>query len=736
MPTAASEMPKEMIEVMRVDRSFRSRALSAFTLVLTTSGLGSAQSPGPSPSPTPSVTFPTEIELVTVDAVVLDRNGEPVGGLTAEDFRVEEDGRPQRIVSFEAVILPESASALSPGRSRVSTNVAPPGQQRRRTFVIVFDDVHMAPERIGIARAAVTEFVRSALRPGDEVTLVACSGGVWWTAEMPEGAGDLATALERLQGLRPRSTSVDRISDWEALQLYVHRDARVMSAVARRYYEHRLILEPPGGAERADLQVNPGLPLIQAKSSEVYQAALARKRVTLAVLQRVAESLAPVKGRKSIILVSEGFVHEPQLTEFRELVRTSREANAALYFLDARGLRGAPITADAEIAEATDPRDLGLILNENVVEAQGADSIAIDSGGFSIKNANDLGAGLRRIAEESRRYYLLGYQPGRSARDGKYHRITVKVQRPGLEVRARRGYYAAREGALARRDADSLDPTVRRALDSPYLGEGIPLRMTAHVLGGSGDGKANVLLVAEADPGAFRFEPQGDRFTGVLDSYVVVSARSTGENLHRERLIELSLPPEVKQQLQSSWLPIVREFELAPGVYQARLLLRDRPGGRIGTVRHEFTVPPLDELRTSTPILTDVLQAVPAGSQMPRRPIPVARRRFAVGRTLYYMFEVYGARRDGPAGMPRVRAGYEVRRGDGAVLAQQPAAPLAPGPRGEVAQVFVFSLQGVAPGEYEVVLRVQDDVAGKTLVARDPFTVAPSGSVAADGSAR
>jgi VWFA-related protein len=712
-----------------------SRVLPAVILALTASGLASAPSAPPSPSPSPGPTFGTGVELVTVDAVVLDQRGESVAGLTAEDFQVEEDGRPQTIVSFEAVTLPESADVPPPSRARVSTNAAAPGPQRRRTFVIVFDNAHMAPERIGTARAAVAEFVRSALRPGDEVTLVPTSGGAWWTAEMPEGSHDLAAALERLQALRPRNTSVDRISDWEAMELYLHRDQRVMASVARRYYEHRLILEPPGGADRADLQVSPGLPLIQAKAAEVYQAALGRKRATLNALERVAESLAPVKGRKSIILVSEGFVHEPQLTEFRDLVHAARQANAAIYFLDARGLRGAPVTADAEIAEQTDPRDMNAVLNEGVVEAQGADSIAIDSGGFSIKNSNDLAKGLRRIADESRRYYLLGYQPARTAPDGKFHKIEVRVRRPGLEVRARRGYYAPKETATARREAGSLDPRVRAALDSPYLGEGIPLRMTSHVLGASREGKANVVLVAEADPGAFGFERQGSRFNDVLESYVVVSARDTGENVHREKLIELSLPAEVKQQLESSWLPIVREFDLVPGVYQARLLLRDRNGGRVGSVRHEFTVPPLDGFRTSTPILTDVLQAPPAGSQVPGRPLPVARRRFAAGRTLYYLFEVYGAQRDGTAGVPRVSAGYEIRSGD-TTLAKQPAAPMAPGPHGELAQVFVFSLRGVAPGDYEVVLRVQDEVAGKTLEVRDPFTVAAPGAAAAEGAAR
>jgi len=136
----------------------------------------------PQPSPTPSSTFPSGVELVTVDAVVLDKHGEPVEGLTADEFEVEEDGRPQTIASFEAVALPESAAAPAPTPSRVSTNVARPERQPRRTFVVVFDNAHMAPERIGQARAAVADFVRTALRPGDEVTVVPTSGGAWWTA--------------------------------------------------------------------------------------------------------------------------------------------------------------------------------------------------------------------------------------------------------------------------------------------------------------------------------------------------------------------------------------------------------------------------------------------------------------------------------------------------------------------------------------------------------------------------
>jgi hypothetical protein len=179
----------------------------------------------------------------------------------------------------------------------------------------------------------------------------------------------------------------------------------------------------------------------------------------------------------------------------------------------------------------------------------------------------------------------------------------------------------------------------------------------------------------------------------------------------------------VKARLEASWLPVMRDFRLAPGVYQARLLLRERNGGRLGTVRHQFEVPPEGALRTSTPVLTDVLEPRPAGSQLPPRPVPVARRAFASGRTLYYLFQVLGARPDPSTGRARVASGYHVEAHDGGQVATQPLRPLQPGPNGELGQMYALSLEGMTPGEYEIVLRVQDEVAEKTFEVRDPFTV-------------
>ena len=121
-------------------------------------------------------------------------------------------------------------------------------------------------------------------------------------------------------------------------------------------------------------------------------------------------------------------------------------------------------------------------------EAAGSETVASESGGFTIRNTNDLVGGIRRIADESRHYYLLGYTPANPRRDGGFRKIQVEVA-GGYEVRARKGYYAPREGeaATARRGPDA---DIQRALDAAHPLPGIPLRMAAYVLEETTPGQA------------------------------------------------------------------------------------------------------------------------------------------------------------------------------------------------------------------------------------------------------
>ena len=665
--------------------------------------------------------FPSGVDLVTVDVVVTDRKGVPVGNLPRDAFTILEDGKPQAIASFEAIKVPPTASVVTPEKPRVSINTEPVARHGR-SFVIVFDDIHLAPFQAHRAKVAVAEFLKTGVREGDLVTLIATGGGVWWSTKMEAGRDELIALLKRLDGRLMPQTGPDRMSDYEAMRIHVYHDVQVEQRVSRRF-------ETYGVANRAGLgdSYNPmymdGDPMVRGRASEVYFQAVSRNRITLEVLERSLNALAASRGRKSLILVSEGFIYDPNLDEFKRVTQASRRSNVAVYFLDTRGLGGMPIYATAEFGPPIAEQDLGAMFVENLEASEGAESIASDTGGFTVKNTNDLSRGIKRIAEESQSYYLVGYNSTNTARDGRFRKIQVKVAGKNLRVRARKGYYAPLDGAARTADKDKKagDPQIQAALDSPYPQDDVPVRMTSYVLGETLLGKASVIVAADVDVREFGFEEKEGRLHDTLEYLMVVAHRESGEYFRYDQKVEMKLRPETRSKLDQSWFGVVKDFELAPGGYQAKIVVRDKNTSQVGTVVHEFEVPELTQFRVSTPILSDVVQPADGEDGVPR-PLVLARRTFAAGRTLYASFEVHGAEKDKKTGMPMVSASYVIRRREGGVVTQSPPTLITPTSLGKVSRMIGAPLPGA--GEYELVMTLNDTIAGKTLEVREPFSVA------------
>jgi len=197
--------------------------------------------------------------------------------------------------------------------------------------------------------------------------------------------------------------------------------------------------------------------------------------------------------------------------------------------------------------------------------------------------------------------------------------------------------------------------------------------------------------------------------------------RESGEFQRHDQRLELKLPPDGRTALEKRWLPASRELELAPGDYRAKLVVRDKGSGVLGSISHEFDVPDLRGWRTSTPVLTDALE--PRVEGQPLRPVVPARRTFAPSATLYFQFEVYGSANDPASGLPRVSSGFTLQASDGRVLSQGQPAIIRPTPEGRLARIGGIPLKGMAPGRYELVLDVRDEVSGRSLVVREPFSI-------------
>jgi VWFA-related protein len=681
---------------------------------------GSAQEPPPPAVATPP-TFGREVEIVRVDVVVTDKAGKPVLGLTKDDFTLLDEGKPQTIDTFESAapdVPSPSVAAATPPRV-VSNEPLPPGADTSRSVIIVFDNLNLTILSAARAKAAIAAFLDQGVREGDRVTLIATGGGAWWSTRLPAGRDDLLAILKGLEARRVRSDMRDAITDYEAMRIYLYQDAQVAGRVQRRFenYGATSRIESQREREQRDIYQRGVIdPYVERRATEEYLKIRTRNRVTFVALERAIKPLAVTKERKTVLLVCDGFVYDVQEEGFKQVSEAARRANAVLYFLDTRGLLAPSIYSAQYNAMPGDASDVAAVLADSSFDAEGAEVLANETGGFAVRNTNDLTEGAGRIAREARSYYLLGYSPA-VPRDGRFRRLEVKVRGKGLNVRSRRGYYAPSDGlAVAAKRDDAKDPAVQEALDSAVFQSDVSLRMTSYVLGETRKDQARVLVSADVDVSNVSFQEKEGQLLGTLDLLLVVANREGGEFSRYDQKIDLVRKPGIAPPGAAVY-PILREFELKPGVYQAKIVVRDLLSQKIGSLAYDFSVPALDRFRVSTPVLTDTVQQAASGVGA----VPVARRSFAPGRSLYCQFDVYGASRDRD-GQPRVAASHRLRKADGTVLGGSDPTIILPTSLGGVARLMQIPLN-LDPGDYELVLDVRDEVSRDSLELVEPFRV-------------
>ena len=685
---------------------------------------GSLQAPAQKP------TYPAEAEIVTVDVVATGRDGAPVLDLRLEEFSVTEDGVPQAITAFEAVHRPAPSTpaggspAPAAPRPRSSWNREPAGRLGSH-FVIVFDELHLAPAEVVRARAAVADFLANGVAQDDRVALVGTAEGMRWTARMPEGREALQRALDRLRPRLVGETVRDRMTDYEAMRIDRDRDPIVTDVVMRRFLETGEIRQdaasPGNPAPAAADEVVGWRAETQSRAAAVYARATGRNEQALGVVERSLVSLDAERGRKSLVFVSGGLIQDPRLGVYRRVVTEARRVNAAVYFLDARGLVAATAGMEAEVGPRIEFRDLGSAFSETRERSDGSQALAADTGGFSLRDRNDLAAGLARIGREARSYYLLGYAPLNRKPDGRFRAIQVKVAREGVGLRARRGYYAPGGNDRRPETTEGRDAAMQRALDAPFdLGD-VPLRAIADVLGEAEPGKARVRVTVEADVRGFAFVEKGGTARDTLELLLLVAREDTGESMRFDQQFEMSLSAQTRARYEHAGFPISREVPLTPGQHQARVVVRDKNGGRVGSLLHTFEVPALTGLRVSSLALGERLRDGAAASSS--APEITARREFAASGILHCSFEVYGAAKEVATGRPKLTAGFSIRRSDGRFLAAMPETPLQPGPDGTLARSLGVPLDGAPSGRYEVIVVVTDHAAGQAAEAREAFVI-------------
>jgi len=413
--------------------------LAALGGLLLGGGLGGQEAP-PQPS------FPAEAEVVTVDVVVLDQDGQPVHGLTKSDFIVEDDGTPQEIVAFEVRDLalsvrpaaeagqaeeaeaePAEGKGTEPPKGGNSTAAEKADPMPGRTLALIVDDKGLDMRQLA-ALHGIKQWIRENADPRDEVTLLTSSGDVEWTGQIGAGRRELERALSRIRpGESPFEPWVlDPLTEWEAYQM----------VTGRRECTRCLLAQ------------------------QVMTAWQERARGLVSAIERFAKDHTEERGRKAAVVFTKGFIQDDGLKADEQAIEAAQRANVALYFIDPRGLvagyltyrfdgfqprmNNAPVArnsaADVAMSGAGDVTDGVAFGASHNLDLAGALRMADLTGG-TLARHNDLKGALTQMVDESSAYYLLGYAAKRQA-DGKWHTLDVRVDRPSVTVRARRGYRA------------------------------------------------------------------------------------------------------------------------------------------------------------------------------------------------------------------------------------------------------------------------------------------------------
>ena len=600
------------------------------SLVLVAALGQAATTPPPPQSPQPPVTFKVEVNYVEIDASVTDAQGNFVRDLTRDDFQIVEDGKAQTLTAFSMVDIP----VTRPDPPLFSKTVIVPDVVTNRTpfegrvFVIVLDDLNTRFTRTARTRQAARQFVERYVAANDIVAVVNTSG---YGKAMQDFTSNRALALRAIDASMGNKT-----------------DSATAAALQDYAINQGL---PPGAGTNINAAFNDQMRYNNARNS-------------LDTLRGISDFMAGMRGRrKAVVYFSEGLNYDladpinhryatDVQADLQALIAAATRSNVSIYSVDPRGVTSG-LEDSIEIGSFPVDNSISItqLQDELRNEHDSLRTIADETGGFAVLNQNDFRNAFSRILDDNSSYYVLGYYPTNEKRDGKFRNVRVNVVKPGLKVRARRGYVAPvpgkKESAAKGTAAEKTSPELMDALDSPVAVSGLPLSAFAAPFKGAGTNDAIVLSV-EVDSSVMKFAKTPDgRYGNDLEVtlYAIDTAKGKIKDGARDT-VGVVLRPQVTEMRTP--FRVVRKLQVPPGKYQVRIGAKES-GGKVGTVIYDLEAPDFSKgpiamsgislssaegarIPTASPggALSDVLPAPPSAS-----------REFQQGDTIDVFAEVY-----------------------------------------------------------------------------------------------
>lgn len=652
-------------------------------------------------------TFKASTELVLVNVTVRDKSGNFVRNLKPEDFTVLEDGKPQKVVSFDientdAIPTTEVAQAKllhtpSAKAGAVGNEVASAlgAFKDRRLIILFFDLTSMDSDAVDLAVTSAEKYVDQQMMPADLVAVVSLGSELTVNQDFSTDKPRLKKVLQSLNSGESQGYTAGSTGTTEGTP-------------------------DTGGSFTAD--------------DTEYNIFNTDRR--LEALRSISAQLAHVAQKKSLIYFSSGMDRTgvENQSELRAAVNAAVRANLSIYTLDARGLEAMVPGGEAQNASmrGTSPYSGGSMMsafNSNFNSQETLVTLSADTGGRAFLDTNDFGKVFTGVQQDTSSYYMLGYRSTNPARDGRYRRITVRLKESGFKIDYRRGYYAPADFKHSNQEdrERQLDEEMASELPSTDL----PVYLSAGYFQIS-PGKF-FLPVSIVVPGSeIPFSNNHDKDKATLDILGMatdsVSKRPLGEVRDTVKL-SLNTSTEVRRknvQYDSG-------FVLPPGKYHLKFVVRENETGRMGSFETDVTVPDFKNdplLRVSSVVLSSQILAnakrrandplVHDGSEI----IPSVTHVFTSQQHLYFYYEVYdpGHAASGKAQGGEIRILTNVAFFQGTVKAFETPLVQATELNDPSRHATVFKLDvplsQLKPGFYTCQVNVIDDAAGKFLFPR------------------
>lgn len=533
-----------------------------------------------------SVPLRVLVNLVPVRVIVRDAKGNAVATLHKEDFQLFQDGKPQIISNFSVETPASAAHPIVPANAAPAV-AGQPGEPAAPAFLppsrfvaLLFDDALLNVQDLMQARNATDKYLNTSVKPTDRIAVFTVSGRN--QLDFTDDRDKLHATLRNLQvsTVTAGATSTSDcppMDPYEADLIQNHHDQYAIDVATSDALACSASPNPSptGGPTASDILKAQSL--VDSMAIRVEQQTSTQTEYTLRRVKEIIERLSVLPGQRNLVLISPGFLYTTHETEYSDLIDRAIRQSVFINTLDARGLYVPDLGTDiSQDSNDPNPANAGLRAQWKLTaQSRQSESLAYfaeDSGGFAFHDNNDLVAGLREVAGAPDAYYFLAFAPPNIKYDGHFHTLKVTlVPRNKLTIQARRGYYAPLHGEtpaeLAKRDIDD-------ALFSQEEQHGVSVGLqTQYYKTGATDAKLSVL--AHVDLAHVRFTKADGRNQDDLTVVAAIFDRDGNFVTGTQRIVSMKLRDETYQRLSHSGVTVRTSFDLKPGDYVVRLVVRD-----------------------------------------------------------------------------------------------------------------------------------------------------------------